>query len=121
MTQETDDELDPPGREEMLAGVDGDEELLRVIAGLWLEDGPDSLAAVRRAVEAGDAQALERTAHAFKGSAALFRSGPVTGLAQELEEMGRAGTMGAEAAELVERLAEATDRLAARLREIAGS
>lgn len=81
-----------------LARVDGDEELLREVAQLFLADYPRALGEIREAIASGDAKRLEREAHGLKGAAANFGAEPVVAAALELELMGRKGeTGGAEA------------------------
>ena len=72
-----------------LAGVEGNEELLADLAGLFLEDCPRLMEAVREAVSRVDAHALDRAAHAIKGSAANFAASSVFEAARSLEQMGR--------------------------------
>jgi len=74
-----------------LEGVDGDEELLRELAQVFLEDSPRLLEAVCEAANLGDPVRLQRAAHAFKGSVANFAAGEVVTLALDLEQMGRDG------------------------------
>ena len=74
-----------------LAGLDGDEDLIRELAGLFLEEWPRLLGDVRVAVEAGDARALDRAAHAIKGRLANFRARAASDAAQRLEALGKEG------------------------------
>jgi HPt (histidine-containing phosphotransfer) domain-containing protein len=74
-----------------LGRVGGDEELLKEIAQLFLEQWPDSLSDVKRAIEVRDAQALERAAHSLKGSVANFGAKDAHQAALRLEMMGRSG------------------------------
>lgn len=77
-------------REVALARVGGDLELLKEIAGLFLEDYPNAQAELRTAAAEGDARAVERAAHGLKGSVANFGATPVFELARAIEGMGRA-------------------------------
>jgi HPt (histidine-containing phosphotransfer) domain-containing protein len=80
-----------------LERVEGDEELLREVARLFLADYPRALGEIREAVLSGDPKRLEREAHGLKGAAANFGAQPVVAAALELELMGRNGqTSGAE-------------------------
>jgi len=72
-----------------LERVGGDQELLKEIADLFLEDAPQILAAVRSAVESGDAEALQRAAHSLKGSVANFGAEEAVRSAYSLEQMGQ--------------------------------
>jgi PAS domain S-box-containing protein len=71
-----------------LSHVGGDAELLRELAGVFLKEAPGMLAAVREAVQAGDANRLKRAAHTLKGSAGTFGAHPVFAAARVLEVMG---------------------------------
>jgi HPt (histidine-containing phosphotransfer) domain-containing protein len=77
-------------RELALSRVGGDSELLKEIAGLFLNDYPKVLNELRTAASHGDAKGLERTAHGLKGSVSNFAAGPAVEAARMLEGMGRA-------------------------------
>lgn len=72
-----------------LERVGGDEELLREIAVLFLEDCPSLMTKIEQAIAAGDAHNLERAAHSLKGSVANFGSDPAYEAAFDLEQIGR--------------------------------
>ncbi len=80
-------------REEALARVGGDTELLADLVRLFCEESPKLVAAVREAVERRDSRALERAAHTLKGSVSNFAARPATETALRLELMGRAGQL----------------------------
>jgi HPt (histidine-containing phosphotransfer) domain-containing protein len=84
-----------------LERLGGDEDLLREIAGLFLEEYPSLLAEIHAAIVAGDARRLERSAHTLKGSVANFGAEMAQQAALRLEQIGRS-----------ERLAEAPDAYA---------
>ena len=92
------------------ARVQGDEELLQEIVKLYLEDYPRMWSAVRDAVSRGDASALERAAHALKGSIANFETNATYNAALRLESLGRAGDLTG-ATEALKLLEEALERL----------
>jgi len=69
--------------------VGGDRELLEEVALVFLETSGELLGKVRKAVGAGDAAALERAAHALKGSVGNFGAEPAYQAAMRLEKMGR--------------------------------
>ena len=83
----TDPALD---RELALARVGGDVDLLKEIAGLFLEEYPKVLEELRAAAGRGDARSVERTAHGLKGSVANFGADAAVEAARMLEAMGRA-------------------------------
>jgi HPt (histidine-containing phosphotransfer) domain-containing protein len=67
----------------------GDKELLEEVAQLFLQTSPDLLAEIRRAVAAGNAEALERSAHTLKGSVGNFGAEAAFDAALRLEKIGR--------------------------------
>jgi two-component system sensor histidine kinase/response regulator len=83
----------PLDRTVALALVEGDVELLKEIALLFLEEYPRVLSDLHKALDAGDSKAVERYAHALRGSAANFGARAVLRAALELEQLGRAGKM----------------------------
>ncbi len=72
---------------------EGDIELLREIAGLFLEDCPNRLSALRAAIARGDCKALESAAHSLKGSVVNFGARAAAVAAQRVEQMARDGDM----------------------------
>lgn len=68
----------------------GDIDLLKEIAQLFIEDYPKVLEELHQAVESGDAQAVERTAHGLKGSVSTFGARAAMEAARTLENLGRA-------------------------------
>ena len=88
------DGLPPPvDWDEALDRVGGDRELLRDVAATFLRQCPTWLAAIRTAVERGDAAALKGAAHPLKGSLGLFGARVAVGAAGRLETMARAGKL----------------------------
>jgi signal transduction histidine kinase/CheY-like chemotaxis protein/HPt (histidine-containing phosphotransfer) domain-containing protein len=82
-------------REMQDAGAPG---LLKDLFQLFRSDALTQIAAIRQAVEAGDAAQLRQAAHGLKGAASNLGARGLAGLCLELERMGRAGTTeGAEA------------------------
>jgi HPt (histidine-containing phosphotransfer) domain-containing protein len=82
-------------RAAVLARLDGDEELLAELAGLFIQESPKRLSAIQQAIEQDDAQGLERAAHALKGSVGNFVIPTAVKAAQTLETMGREGNLAA--------------------------
>ena len=76
-----------------LERVGGDQELLKEIAQLFLDDAPGGLALIREAVEKNDALALQRAAHSLKGSVANFGAEETVEAAYQLEQMGANGKL----------------------------
>ena len=79
-----------PDRKTVMARLGGDELLLGDIVRIFLEEVDQSLESITRAVEDNDAEALERRAHALKGSVGYFTEGPAFRAAVELVQMARA-------------------------------
>ena len=77
-----------------LSRVGGDEELLREIAGLFLDDYPSLVDKIQEALAKQDAQGLERASHSLKGSVANFGAEPAYQAALELEKIGRSKDLG---------------------------
>ncbi len=93
-----------------LERLGGDEELLREVAGLFLDEYPMLMNEIRSAAIARDADALQRAAHSMKGSVSNFGADGVYQAAFALEKKGRAGDL--EALEpCIERLACALEHI----------
>ena len=72
-----------------LERLGGDEELLREVARLFLDEYPALMVEIREAVAARDADALQRAAHSLKGSVSNFGADAAYNAALVLEMMGR--------------------------------
>jgi HPt (histidine-containing phosphotransfer) domain-containing protein len=88
-----------------LERVGGDEDLLREIAGLFLEDYPSLIRMIQQALAESDAHNLERAAHSLKGSIANFGSDAAYQAALDLEQIGRSNKLDG-AADAYARLAD---------------
>jgi HPt (histidine-containing phosphotransfer) domain-containing protein len=80
-------------RSAALDRLGGDEQLLREIASLFLAEYPALIDAIRSAVQRRDAHALERSAHALKGSVSNFDASAAVNAAFQLESIGRSGNL----------------------------
>jgi len=69
----------------------GDRELLTELLGIFADDGPGHLRALREAIAASDPAALMRAAHTLKGSLRVLGAGPAAALAEQLEALGQGG------------------------------
>ena len=100
----------------LLEKLDGDRELVEEIVGMFLEDYPVRIAALRDAMSAGDASALGDAAHTLKGAISNFGAEAAQEAAFDLERRGREARLDGidSACKLFE--AEA-DRVIAELRE----
>jgi len=91
-----------------------DLEILADLAQTFLAECPGLLAAIASAVEQGDAQSLERSAHTFKSTVAIWGARPAAEAALDLETMGRDGELAGSA----DRLADLERKVAILNREI---
>ncbi len=80
---------------EALAQVDGDANLLRHLAGLFLQDSPKLQNEIQSAFRRQDPQALERAAHTLKGSVSNFCAKGVFEAALDLETSAHRGDLAA--------------------------
>jgi two-component system, sensor histidine kinase and response regulator len=88
----------------LLERLDGDEQLVAKVLGLFLEDCPARLAAIKEAVDARSPERIRTEAHALKGAAANLSMSELVEAARLLEQIGAEGRV--EAAEAAwERLA----------------
>jgi CheY-like chemotaxis protein len=69
--------------------IAGDEELLRDLCHIFLEESPKLLHTLQQAVAAGDAEGVMRAAHSLKGEASYLGADGTSHAARQLEEMGR--------------------------------
>ena len=74
-----------------LRWLGGDQELLRELVGIFIDDGPKRLKALREAMTASDVQQLEQVAHSLKGSAAILGASRLQESALALEEAAHDG------------------------------
>ena len=90
--------------------VGGDRELLDELLGIFAEDAPVRIEAMRRAIGGGDTPELMREAHTLKGALKVIGATSAAGLAQSLEALGRAGD-GTDVDKLFAALEREMDRL----------
>jgi CheY-like chemotaxis protein len=90
--------------------MEGDVDLLKEIAEMFLEESPELLDRMRQATAQGDSNALERAAHTIKGSVGNFAAKSAFEAAQRLERIGRDGDL-SEAAEAYQVLEREIERL----------
>jgi two-component system, sensor histidine kinase and response regulator len=76
-----------------LARVQGDRAMLQEVIQLLCAETPELLAAIRAAITRGDSQALQRAAHALKGTVRSFGAEAAGDAALRLEVMGRSGDL----------------------------
>ena len=108
----------PYDRSTAMLSVDGDEEMLGEMAGLFLQECPRQIEQIVQAYDAGDAKSLARAAHTLKGSAAMFGAEGVRSTALRIEKMG-AGNNLAEYGEAMKILEHEVGRLLSALEKLA--
>lgn len=81
--------LDPAIMDQLLSLDDGATGLIQEMFGLFVEDTPPRMAALRTALAEGRLEALADTAHAVKGAASTMGAPRVRQVAQALETGGR--------------------------------
>lgn len=77
----------------LLNYVDGDVELLQKLVEVFWDDCPRMMSDIREALDGDSPKALERAAHALKGSLSYFGTNSALQAALELEKLGQEGTM----------------------------
>jgi two-component system sensor histidine kinase/response regulator len=93
------------------ANLEGDRDLLRELAHLFLDDLPQQMEAIRHAANPIQGHDLERLAHRLKGSVGNFAAKPAFQAAFQLEKMGREGNF--------EKLPQALDVLELEMQRVA--
>jgi HPt (histidine-containing phosphotransfer) domain-containing protein len=84
----------PYSREELLASVDGDEEVVREVIGLYLDSAPQLISAISGALKKEDAAAAADAAHSLKGALMMLRAHPAAAVANEIEQAVRRSDLG---------------------------
>jgi PAS domain S-box-containing protein len=93
-------------RKSALARVGGDEQLLKEILAVFLEESGKQMKVLTESLEQNDADSLRRQAHAFKSGAGSVGALAVQSLAQQLEAAGEGAALG-DAPALLARLKDA--------------
>ena len=102
-------------RLEVLRRLEGDDQLLREVIDLFIQDSASLIDRLRCAVEQNDAAEVRAAAHRLKGAASNLAAGPVTDAARALEVIGERGSL-AEAMPAWQHLKREADRLVVALR-----
>ncbi len=98
------------GRQEALAMIGGDEELLLDVVAVAREELPKQLIALRTALAASDAVTARRHAHTMKGTVATLCAAPVRDRAFTIEHAAKEGNLD-RAREELDPLAQLVERL----------
>jgi two-component system sensor histidine kinase/response regulator len=106
-------------REQLVARFDGDEQLLRDVVHLFLEDCPIRLTAIKAAIDGHDVTRFRDETHTLKGSAGHLAAPDLLAALAVLERVGTASTLdGVEVA--WQHLSMEAERLMDGLRQLAG-
>jgi signal transduction histidine kinase/CheY-like chemotaxis protein/CHASE1-domain containing sensor protein len=100
-----------PGEGLAAAGLAGNDGLLQELASLFIADSSRLLAEIREAIARRDGGALQRAAHRLRGSAGYFTAQRAVELAQQLEQLGKAGDFSPATERLCQDLAEELGRV----------
>ncbi|MDH3207038.1 MAG: response regulator, partial [Gemmatimonadota bacterium] len=95
--------------------AEGDESVLESIVELFLEQTPERLAAIHRALDAGDALGMEQTAHTLEGAAVRLAMPRLRDVAHRIAVLSSRGEL-EQAAELMAVLEEAVGKGTAAVR-----
>lgn len=98
------------GRQEALAMIGGDEDLLLDVVAVAREELPKQLIALRTALAASDAVTARRHAHTMKGTVATLCAAPVRDRAFTIEHAAKEGNLD-RAREELDPLAQLVERL----------
>jgi histidine phosphotransfer protein HptB len=91
----TDEILDRSAIENLLASVGGDREFLNELIDTYFDDTPALFSQMEAALAGGDAPTFQRAAHSLKSNSASFGAMALSGIAKQLESMGKAGDLSA--------------------------
>jgi two-component system, sensor histidine kinase and response regulator len=106
-------------RQELMQRLDGNLDLLRTIVSSFLEGAPESLEAIRRAVESNNAESLYNLAHQLKGAVGNFSAAAVNRAALRLETIAQERDL-SQAHEAYQELAGMIEQLTPELAQLAG-
>jgi HPt (histidine-containing phosphotransfer) domain-containing protein len=93
-------------RSMLLSFVDGEEDLLKAVVGLFLGSYPQIMSAMRDAITQDDGASLARSAHTLRGSGAFFLTEFARNTLTDLELIGRSGELTSAQSQLLEFEAE---------------
>ncbi len=84
---------DESAAEHLHRATGGSEKLERSLIRTFLQDAPKTISLIQRAIAKKDAQKLASSAHALKGSIAIFGAANAVAIVRNLEAMGRSGDL----------------------------
>ncbi len=85
--------IDQATFDNLFGSVGGDATFLGELIDTYLNDAPELIATLRRALAAGNADEFRRAAHSLKSNSANFGALKLSAMARDLELMGKAGTL----------------------------
>jgi two-component system sensor histidine kinase/response regulator len=97
-------------KDALLKAFDNDWDFLKEVIDMFIADYPEMLNNINDAIQANDALALQRTAHALKGMLGNFQVETAAQKAYDLEKMGSEGTL-EQAADIYAQLSAELDSL----------
>jgi len=109
-------QMEPIDLTQALKATDGDIALLQEVLEAFFEEYPTLLRDLESALQTGDSAVVQRASHTIKGSLRLFGNVRSKELAERLERMGAAGTLG-DAMESYETLKQILASLESQLQE----
>ena len=109
----------PPASNDLLQTVGGDQKLLLRMIRTFLRDLPKRLAEIEAAIRRGHAAKLESSAHALKGTVAIFGAKAASQCCQRLQDLGHSRELSG-AGDTLNLLKEEIAELEANLRGYAG-
>jgi HPt (histidine-containing phosphotransfer) domain-containing protein len=77
----------------LLQTVGGDRAFLAELIDSYLDDTPRQLALMRRALEVGNAEELQRAAHTLKSNSSSFGATTLSSMCKELEALSKSGEL----------------------------
>ena len=85
-------------RAELIRRLGGDEDLLRLILSMFMEDAPRRIETLRQHLASGNGQDARREAHTLKGASANLDAEAFRRVATEMERLAEAGDLASGAA-----------------------
>jgi two-component system sensor histidine kinase/response regulator len=86
-------ETSPYDRQTLLERVGGDEDMLRELVGIFLDESPKTMTQLHRGVSNGDPKAIGDAAHALKGSLLILSADDAAQAALAVEKLARSGDL----------------------------
>ncbi len=80
-------------KDEALKMLEGEEEFLKELAEIFINDAPEHMSEIEEAVNCRNSEALVKSAHKLKGATANFGKNATTDTAFKLESMSRENNM----------------------------